>query len=137
MAYHLATASESQRQEPFNERSKATVMTDRSSILCKWCERPFRGRRGGSPQRFCGARCRMLFWSALRRSGERALAEGILTIADIRTGAPAACTLCQRTELPLPLPGTLGGAVPRPLTSRLGFSSKWSATESRGLSGSG
>ena len=70
--------------------------------MCEWCEQPFRARRGGSPQRFCGARCRMLFWSALRRSGERALAEGILTIADIRTGAPAACTLCQRAELPLP-----------------------------------
>jgi hypothetical protein len=55
----------------------------------------------------------MLFWSALRRSGERVLAKGILTIADIRTGAPAACTLCQRTELPLPLPDTRrSGSMP-------------------------
>lgn len=46
----------------------------------------------------------MLFWSALRRSGERALAEGILTMADIRTGIPAACTLRQGTEPALPLP---------------------------------
>ena len=94
-------------------------MTDGSSKLCEWCEQSFRARRGGSPQRFCGGRCRMLFWSALRRSGERALAEGILTIAKIRTGAPAACTLCQRTELPLPLRDTRRrGYTPRDVPLR-------------------
>jgi hypothetical protein len=35
----------------------------------------------------------MVFWSALRRWGERAVAAGVLTIADIRDGDPAACTL--------------------------------------------
>jgi hypothetical protein len=35
----------------------------------------------------------MAFWSALRRWGERAVAAGVLTIADIRNGAAAACTL--------------------------------------------
>jgi hypothetical protein len=34
-----------------------------------------------------------LFWSTLRRWGARAVAAGILTIADIRNGDPAACTL--------------------------------------------
>jgi len=34
-----------------------------------------------------------LFWSALRRWGERAIAGGILTIADVRNSDPAACTL--------------------------------------------
>ena len=62
-------------------------MTQETSTACRWCERPFRPRQGGSPQRFCGARCRTLFWSALRRWGESALAAGILTIADIKGGA--------------------------------------------------
>ena len=34
-----------------------------------------------------------MFWSNLRRWGARAVAAGILTIADIRNGHPAACTL--------------------------------------------
>jgi hypothetical protein len=50
-------------------------------------------RRGGSPQRFCSTEHRSLFWSTLRRWGARAVAAGILTIADIRNGDPAACTL--------------------------------------------
>ena len=64
-----------------------------TSALCEWCERPFRRHRGGSPQRFCGAKCRMAFWSALRRWGERAIEAGVLTIDDIMNGNPAACTL--------------------------------------------
>jgi hypothetical protein len=50
-------------------------------------------RRGGSPQRFCRARCGTAFWSALRRWGERAIAAGVLTVIDLRHGATAACTL--------------------------------------------
>jgi hypothetical protein len=38
-----------------------------------------------------------LFWSALRRWGERAVGTGILTIADIRNGDPVACTLLRGT----------------------------------------
>ena len=79
-------------------------MTDGSSKLCEWCERPFSTRQGGSPQRFCGASCRKVFWSALRRFGEQALANGVLTMTDIRTAVPAACTLRQGTEPALPLP---------------------------------
>jgi hypothetical protein len=61
-------------------------------------------RRGGSPQRFCSTEHRSLFWSALRRWGARAVAAGILTIADIRNGDPAACTL----------PGALTSSAPQP-----------------------
>jgi hypothetical protein len=61
--------------------------------ICLWCERPFRTRRGGSPKRFCSAAHRMAFWSALRRLGEKAIAAGILTVADVRDGDPATCTL--------------------------------------------
>jgi hypothetical protein len=58
---------------------------------CLWCNNRFTPRRGGSPQRFCSAEHRSLFWSALRRWAERTLAAGVLTIADIRGGT--ACTL--------------------------------------------
>ena len=64
-----------------------------SDGACLWCGHPFRARRGGSPQRFCRARCRTAFWSALHRWGKRAIAAGALTVIDLRNGATAACTL--------------------------------------------
>jgi hypothetical protein len=51
--------------------------------------------RGGSPQLSCGPKCRTAFWSALRRWGERAIAAGILSAANIRSGDPEACTLLR------------------------------------------
>jgi hypothetical protein len=65
---------------------------EEASMICDWCDRSFRPRRGGSPHRFCGPKCRTAFWTALRRWGERAVAAGILTVGDIRSGDPAACT---------------------------------------------
>lgn len=72
-------------------------------VKCSWCGQDLQPRRGGSPQRFCSAEHRSLFWSALRRWGERAVAAGILTIADIRNGDPAACTLLLKATLPAPI----------------------------------
>ena len=69
-----------------------------------WCGQDLQVRRGGSPQRFCSTEHRSLFWSTLRRWGARAVAAGILTIADIRNGDPEACTLP-------------GGRVSRPLVA--------------------
>jgi hypothetical protein len=60
-------------------------------------------RRGGSPQRFCGAACRTAFWTALRKCGERAVAAGILTIDDLKDEGAAACTLLGCRVPPLPL----------------------------------
>jgi len=71
---------------------------------CIWCDRPFRARRGGSPKRFCCPAHRMAFWSALRRWGERAVAAGILTVADIRNGDPAACALLPGSISPVSVP---------------------------------
>src|ERR1700720_1687646 len=72
----------------------AEVMTVQpGEAKCSWCGQDLQLRRGGSPQRFCSTEHRSLFWSTLRRWGERAVAAGILTIADIRNGDPAACTL--------------------------------------------
>jgi len=45
-----------------------------------------------------------MFWSALRGWGERALATGILTIADIKNSDPAACTLRGGVLSPSPVP---------------------------------
>ncbi len=75
---------------------------------CSWCGLDLQSRRGGSPQRFCSTEHRSLFWSTLRRWGARAVAAGILTIADIRNGDPAACTLPGAPVSPPPVPG--GGA---------------------------
>jgi hypothetical protein len=92
-------------------------MTEDKPASCQWCERPFRVRRGGSPQRFCGAKCRTIFWSALRRWGERAVAAGILTIPDIKNADPAACTLLLGATSPAPVgeaaPQSPSSAAPR------------------------
>ena len=83
---------------------------------CLWCGHPFRARRGGSPQRFCQARCRTAFWSALRRWGKRAIAAGVLTVIDLRNGATAACTLQREPVLrgspPALVPEHPGGNSP-------------------------
>jgi hypothetical protein len=64
-------------------------------ISCLWCGSSFEPRRGGSPQRFCGRECRTAFWTALRRWGDQAIADGVLTIAELK-GVATACTLLQR-----------------------------------------
>ena len=40
----------------------------------------------------------MIFWSALRRWGERAITAGTLTIANVKDGAATACTLLRSRE---------------------------------------
>jgi hypothetical protein len=87
---------------------------------CSWCGQDFPARRGGSPRRFCSTEHRSLFWSALRRWAERAVAAGILTIADIRNGDPAACTLPQYTEQPSSLRG-IGRGDPATPDTQLRF----------------
>jgi hypothetical protein len=61
--------------------------------ICLWCTAPYSLRRGGSPRKFCSTRCRHKFHSCARRWAEAAIDLGILTIDDIRSGNPAACTL--------------------------------------------
>jgi hypothetical protein len=58
----------------------------------------------GAPRRVPAALLlhRSLFWSALRRWGERAVAAGILTVTDIRNGDAAACTLLGAPISPPP-----------------------------------
>ena len=66
---------------------------DAAPIHCRWCGRACRPRRGGSPRVFCTSGCRNAFHTAARRWAERAIAAGMLTIAELRNGDPAACTL--------------------------------------------
>ena len=60
---------------------------------CAWCASHFNPRRGGSPQRFCSVRRRTAFWSALRRSAERPLVAGTVSIDALRNGRLEAFTL--------------------------------------------
>src|SRR4051794_17486369 len=88
--------------KPGNNAEHATAME--IARVCRWCTKQFKARRGGSPQCFCGPRCRTAFWSALRRWGERAVATGVLIIADLRDADPAACTLHLHQERPPAVP---------------------------------
>jgi hypothetical protein len=103
---------------PFNLEAGGEVCDDEvkgrtknEPTMCQWCETPFRPRRGGSPQRFCGPKCRMAFWSALRQWGERAIAAGTITIADVKNGVATACTLLTIGEPILRL-RDIGSGVP-------------------------
>jgi hypothetical protein len=65
---------------------------------CRWCEGACQPRRGGSPRVFCTSGCRTAFHSACRRWTERAVASGLLSIPELRSGNPAACTLLTSGE---------------------------------------
>jgi len=66
---------------------------------CLWCGQPFEPRHtGGSPRVFCTSGCRTAFHSAARRWAEQAVAAGLLTVAELRSGDPAACTLLPGGE---------------------------------------
>ncbi len=87
-------------------------MTTGASPACLWCGKPFKPRRGGgSRQTFCGAGCRHRFHAAARRWAEQAVAAGVLTIADVRNGNPAACTLAGGGKSPAPVPDEEGKAI--------------------------
>src|SRR6266568_2263693 len=73
---------------------------------CLWCGKPFNSRRGGSRQAFCCPRHRISFHTSARRWAERAIAIGILTIADLQDGDPAACTLFSGGFSPRQVPDT-------------------------------
>ena len=87
--------------EAFNQGDGAEAANVTSiSTVCLWCGHPFQARRGGSPKRFCSAAHRVSFWSALRRWAARAVAAGALTVDQIRSGDPAACTLVASGSSP-------------------------------------
>lgn len=74
-------------------RGGALTVSEATPKCCLWCRQPLTPRRGGSPKRFCCAEHRLMFWHAARQWAERAITAGILTIGDLKKGAPEACTL--------------------------------------------
>jgi hypothetical protein len=65
-------------------RTTAKVPSDERA-RCSWCGEAFKSRaRGGTAQRFCSARCRVSFHTAARRWAEQAIADGTLTVAELR-----------------------------------------------------
>ena len=77
--------------------------------ICLWCAAPVTLRRGGSPKKFCSARCRHEFHSCARRWAEAAVAVGALSIGTLKKGDFAACTLLPEATSPAPL----GEAAPQ------------------------
>jgi hypothetical protein len=67
--------------------------------ICLWCAAPVTLRRGGSPKKFCSARCRHEFHSCARRWAEAAVAAGALSIDVLKNGGFAACTLLPGATL--------------------------------------
>jgi|SRR5271166_5897720 len=92
-----------------------TDQTDRLAIFCSsaeaegavttpgclWCGKHFKSRRDGSPRVFCAPSCRVAYHSACRRWAEKAIATGKLTVAALRNGDAAACTLLPGGETPV------------------------------------
>jgi len=60
-------------------------------VGCFWCGELFAARQstGGGPKRFCGDPCRMAFHRAARRWVAQAIADGRLTVAEIKEGTAA------------------------------------------------
>jgi hypothetical protein len=78
---------------------------------CLWCKRAFKAHKGGTARRFCSINCRHEFHSSARRWAERAVASGMLSIAELRGGDPAACTLAGDGKSPAPVREQEKGAV--------------------------
>jgi hypothetical protein len=96
----LIAASGGSGNRSGGQEMAAIGVSEETSTHCKWCGKAFHPRRGGSPQQFCGSGCRTMFWTALRRWAEQALATGVVTIDAIRNGSPAACTLLSAVRSP-------------------------------------
>jgi hypothetical protein len=64
-------------------------MTAVETSACPWCGERFERRRdGGKEQRFCRLPCRRAYDAAGRRWIAAALASGVLSLDELRNGAP-------------------------------------------------
>jgi hypothetical protein len=71
---------------------------------CVWCDRPFRARQtGGRSQRFCRPFCRRSFHAAVRTWAIDAIANGTLTVAQVKDGVSATRALAPAARVPLPI----------------------------------
>jgi hypothetical protein len=70
-----------------------TALAPSEDGKCLLCDRPFRARRtGGTPKKFCSPAHRNAFHTAARKWAEKAVADGRITLDDLKHD-PAACTL--------------------------------------------
>src|SRR5277367_1756234 len=71
--------------------------------VCFWCGQAFTPRWGGSQQMYCRAACRAAYHKAAHLCCERAIADGRLTVQDLRNAATVPYTPpeCSETALPL------------------------------------
>ena len=60
-------------------------MTD--GVTCLWCDGSFEPHRGGSRQTFCRSTCRAAYHKATRQWCEQEIAEGRLSIENLRAAA--------------------------------------------------
>jgi len=52
---------------------------------CFWCDKPFEPKKFGAHQRrFCSASCKNAYHTALRKSAQQALADGRITVTDLK-----------------------------------------------------
>lgn len=87
---------------PLNGCGAEVAMSD--ALLCSWCDRPFRVRQtGGRAQRFCQPSCRRAFHSAVRIWALDAIANGALTVAEIRSSVAATRALAPAVGFPVPV----------------------------------
>jgi hypothetical protein len=94
----------------------AAAMSD--AMPCPWCDQTFRPRQsGGHAQRFCRPSCRRAFHAAVRSWVLDAIADGVLTVAEIRNGAPATRALLPAAVSPAPV-GEAPPQHPAPVVPR-------------------
>jgi hypothetical protein len=76
-----------------------------SPCACIWCGRPFTPRTtGGHAQRYCSPFCRRAFDAAGRRWVTEAIADGSLTLDQLRNGVAATRALIPEAISPKPVP---------------------------------
>jgi hypothetical protein len=74
---------------------------EHNRMTCAWCGRPFTPRcDGGKRQRFCREVCRRIFDAAGRRWVAGAIADGTLTLGQLRSGPAATRALLPQTVTP-------------------------------------
>ena len=89
-------------------------MIKAARTLCAWCGRSFQERQtGGRRQRFCRPSCRRAFHTVVRSWALDAIADGTLTLTEVRSGAVATRALLPTAMSPEPV----GEAAPQYLAS--------------------
>lgn len=62
------------------------------TLTCSWCGEPFEPRKvGAHRKKFCSAACKDRFHGAARKWVQHAIAQGRLSVADLKA-AEASCT---------------------------------------------